>query len=69
MARADNVFIVTINHHPIIAFTVKRECRRWLEHYYPKCPTNMRVTKMTDGAPGYFGDGRDVTAAIYGLKG
>jgi hypothetical protein len=65
MARAHNVYLVEINHHPIAAFTVKHECRKWLRNEYDgKAPSNLTVFRLKDG---YRDEVVNVTGEIVAL--
>lgn len=66
MARAHSVWLVILNTRPLRAFTVKHECKSYLEREWPKCPTNLRVWRFRDGEDWAA---IDVTSALYGLKG
>lgn len=63
MARASSLYIAFINMHPVAGFTVKRECKAWLEKHWPSCPTNLRVMRIPDG--GHKGRHEDITAKLY----
>lgn len=65
---ARSVWVVTLNSHPIRAFTVKRDCVRYLAVHWPKVPTNLRVFKLRNARPMELGGPEDVTARLWGLE-
>jgi hypothetical protein len=70
LARAHSVYIVQLNHNVIAAATVKHELETWLDRHFPKCPTNLRVLRVSDTMRWTDKEQRitDITSAIYGLE-
>lgn len=64
MARAHNVYVVTLNDKPRKAFTVKHECRTWLKSNYPRAPGNLTIWRLPDG-PWREEGPVNVTAEVY----
>jgi hypothetical protein len=51
VARSSNVYVVLLSQHPIAAFTVKHECRKWLKKKWDgRCPTNVSVERFRDNS-------------------
>ena len=68
MARADNIWLVMLNHWPIQAFTVKHELVAYLGMYWPHLEryTQLKIIKLKDGYQGISGD--DVTEVFANMK-
>lgn len=66
MARSHYVYVCTINHHPVAAFTVKHELKTWVEREFSKVPTNLRIERLPDGGD-KLRKSKDITADIVGL--